>query len=280
MISLLAASALTCLSPTFAAAAPPGFQGQPFEHSRTYWRSERSIQPAWFLCEPLDGTDMTVVTLPDDQRRLSLTQPLGNASAAVYRVGRADPGAGQIYWSLSTLDGQEVGALHAFNPGVLDDPKEAMTAPFVSIRASAAQWNCRWLERTRVTGFSARRAVAVTQDASGRLEYRTYDDKDAGKAQRIQDGAEQTNTPSLDIQGGRESGGVFSFASGDYVYEVSASPVGARITVHKAGKVIQTEPLIAWTIAPPPYFALLHSARAGAGATSGTPRTASPGSGH
>ena len=242
-----------CVGADTASAAPaPGAAGQPFERSRTYWQAGGAVGQAWFICSALDGADVIVATRPDGKGRISLVQPTAKDPPSDYRLGRPDPGAGQIYWPLSTLSGQSVGALHAFNPGALDDPKFATTATFTSIRVAGAQWNCRWLERTRLIGFSDKRTMAVTQAPDGTLEYRTYDFKDAGRLKRIDAGAEQATTASLDIKGGRSTPGGFAFAHSGFAYDVAASPRGATIEVRKSGRLVQREPLIAWTIAPAP----------------------------
>jgi hypothetical protein len=194
-----------------------------------------------------------VVTLPGRDGLVTLAQPLSKDAPSSYRLGRPDPGAGQVYWGLSTRSGRELGQLHAFNPGMLSDPKAAATPTFTSIRVAGAQWSCRWLEGVRLMGFSARRTVVVTSSAQGALEYRTYDFKGASDAKRI-DGqdAEQTTTPSLDIRSGRSSAGGFDFRRGGFSYAVRASAQGAAIEVRQGGRLIQREPLIAWTMAPAP----------------------------
>ena len=235
-----------------AAGAPPGSAGQPYAAARTFWRAADAVRPAWFICAPLDGADVTVAGLPDGQGRISLAQPLSKGPPDSYRLGEPDPGAGQVYWPLSS-GGRRVGELHAFNPGMIDNPRDATTPTFTSIRIAGAQWNCRWLARTRIAGFSARRAFVVTQMAGGGFEYRSFDFKDAAKARRIEDqGADQTNTPSLDIKGGRATAEGFEFRRGGFIYQVIASPAGGAIRVVDNGRTSVREPLIAWTIAPAP----------------------------
>ena len=231
-----------------AAQAPPGSAGGPYAASRSYLRTHAGVRQVWFVCAPLDGIDQTVVGLPNARQGLWIAQPLSGEPSSVFKLGRPDPGAGQVYWSLSSSDGKEVGALHAFNPGALGDPKAAATPTFLSIRANAAQWNCRWLEHTRLLGFSAKRVIEITSGPGG-LEYQTFDFKDAGKAQKIETGsAQQSTTPSLDIKGGRMSGGKMRFEGNGFAFQVTASPSDARIVVSRAGRTILNEPLVAWTI--------------------------------
>jgi hypothetical protein len=200
----------------------------------------------------VDGADMTVVTLPDANGRISVVQPLSTEAPSVFQLGQADPGAGQIYWSLSNADGREVGQIHAFNPGMIDNPKDATIPTVTWLRINGAQWDCRWLQRTRLLGFSRRRALIVTEAPDGGLEYRTFDIKDAARLQRVQAaGVEQSTNASLDIQGGQERGGRFVFRNGAYTYAITAAPA-AVITVRKAGKTVATEPLVAWTVGAKP----------------------------
>ena len=240
---------------TAAAAAadtvPPGAAGQPYAASRSYLRTRTGPQQVWFICAPLDGADQTVVGLPLKGQRLWIVQPLSGEPSEVYRLGAPDPGAGQIYWPLSEPGGKEVGNLHAFNPGALGDPKAATTPTLTSIRINGAQWNCRWLERTRLLGFSSKRVVEITSGPGG-LEYRTFDYRDTGKAKKVETGsAQQSTTPSLDLKGGRLAAGRMRFESNGYVFLVSASSADARIVVMHAGRSILNEPLVAWTIGTP-----------------------------
>ena len=169
----------------------------------------------------------------------------------MFRLGAPDPGAGQVYWPLSDASGKQVGDLHAFNPGALGDPKAATTPTFTSIRADAAQWNCRWLEHTRLLGFSRNRVIEITTGPGG-LEYRSFDFKDAARARKVQTGgAQQSTTASLDIKGGRRVGGPMQFDSQGYSFRLAASPADARILVVHSGRTILNEPLVAWTIGAP-----------------------------
>ena len=119
------------------------------------------------------------------------------------------------------------------------------------IDLAGAQLNCRWLEATRLLGFSAKRVIEITSD-QGRLEYRSFDYKDAGKAKKVEtDSAQQSTTPSLDLKGGRRVGGRMRFEGNGYVFLVSASVADARILVTRAGRTILNEPLVGWTIGAP-----------------------------
>ena len=250
---LPAACALTLITTSAAAAdrTPPGSAGQSYAASRSYLRTRVGVQQIWFVCAPLDGADQTVVGLPMANHRLWIVQPLSGEPSDVYRLGVADPGAGQVYWPLADSSGKQVGNLHAFNPGVLGEGRYATTPTFTAIRISGAQWNCRWLEHTRLLAFSAKRVIEVTMDQGG-LEYRSFDYRDAGKAKKVETGsAQQSTTPSLDIKGGRVVGGQMRFQANGYTFLVGASARDARIQVLRAGRTILDEPMVAWTIGTP-----------------------------
>ena len=231
--------------------APPGAAGEPYAASRSYLRTRSGARQVWFICAPLDGFDQTVVGLPTAGQKLQVIQPLSSEPSETYKLGAADPGAGQVYWPLSDRSGTQVGNLHAFNPGALGDPRAAATPAFTSVRINMAQWNCRWLEHTRLLGFSSKRVIEITSGPDG-LEYQSFDDKDAAKGKKVETGsAQQSTTPSLDLKGGRLVGGRMRFDSNGYSFLVSASPADARIVVTHAGRTILNEPLVAWTLGAP-----------------------------
>ena len=246
-LAVLSLGAATAAADT----VPPGAAGEPFAGSRSYLRTHTGAQQVWFVCSALDGFDQTVVGLPMKGGKLWVAQPLSGEPSDVYRLGRPDPGAGQVYWPLSDSSGKPVGALHAFNPGVLGEGRYATTPTFVSIRANAAQFNCRWLEHTRLLGFSSKRVIEIFSGQNG-LEYQSFDERDAGRSRKVDVGsAQQSTTPSLDLKHGRTVGGAMRFQNGAYTFQVTASGKDARIVVSQNGKTILNEPLIAWTIGVP-----------------------------
>ncbi len=181
-------------------------------------------------------------------RKLWITQPLSGEPSDVYKLGAPDPGAGQVYWPLSDTAGKQVGALHAFNPAVLGEGTWATTPTFTSIRIAGAQLNCRWLQRTRLLGFTSKRVIEITSGPAG-LEYQSFDYRDAGKSRKVDVGsAQQSTTPSLDLKHGRMMGGAMRFEGNGYAFQVTASARDARIVVTQRGKTVLNEPLIAWTI--------------------------------
>ena len=249
---LPAAAALSLVTAAAAAdTVPPGAAGEPYAASRSYLRTHAGAKQVWFVCSPLDGADQTVVGLPFKGQSLWIVQPLSGEPSEIYKLGAADPGAGQVYWPLGDHAGKEIGNLHAFNPGVLGEGRFVTTPTFTSIRINGAQWNCRWLEHTRLLGFSSKRVIEITSGPDG-LEYQTFDYRDAGKARKVETGsAQQSTTPSLDLKGGRRVGGRMQFDSNGYSFRVSASASDARVVVIHGGRAILNEPLIGWTIGAP-----------------------------
>ena len=236
---------------------PPGSAGEPYAKSRTYELDAGAARQAWVLCDGIDVGQVYTVGLPDAARLVSVTNVAKAAPATPtsqsLTVGQPDPGAGQVFWPLTFPGGADAGNLHAINPGVLTSPADAFTPTFTSAKIGAVQASCRWVARTRVMGVSARRSFLITQDDNRALTYQTFDFKDAATAKPVNpDGAQRSTTPTLQIVGGTESAAGFSFENNGYTYQVAASSTGATVTVLKGGKLVQTEPLTAWTIAPAP----------------------------
>ncbi len=236
---------------------PPGSAGEPYAASRTYTTGGGSARQAWIICDGLAAGQAYVVGLPNASASLTVTGYDKTSTTAPLSqnltLGAPDPGAGQVYWPLTGPAGVAAGNLHAFNPGALTSPADAFTPTFTSAKIGAAQTSCRWVARTRLMGFSARRTFLITQADDRTLTYQTFDFKDAATAKPVDpDGAQRTSTPTLQIVGGHESATGFSFENNGYTYQVEAGPVGATVTVLKGGQQVQQETLAAWTLAPAP----------------------------
>ena len=200
---------------------------------------------ALFLCDSLDRPQVLALTVPDAERRARLvTIPKADRppSARAVTVGRGDPGAGNIYYPL-TVDGRDVGLVHAINTGILPD----QTTPGVSsVKVGDTTHGCRWAPNTRVLAVTPRRTVLVTgRVGQGQLRYRTFNDG-ATLAPLKTASPERGTEASLDLTGGRERGGVYAFRNEGYEYRLD--PGAATLTVARDGKVIQTETLLAWTV--------------------------------
>ena len=200
---------------------------------------------ALFLCDSLDRPEVLALTVPNAERRAQLvTIPKADRppSARAVTVGRGDPGAGNIYYPL-TSGGQSVGLVHAINAGILPD----QTTPGVSsVKVDGTTHECRWAPNTRILAVTPRRTVLITGRAGqGQLRYRTFNDR-ARLAPLKTASPERGTEASLDLTGGRERGGAYAFRNGGYEYRLD--PKAATLTVARDGKAIQTEPLLAWTV--------------------------------
>lgn len=226
-----------------AAAADPFANGAlSFQQTAGHW------SPAWFLCDATDRRMIAIVGRPDRRGVATirnLTKPGLTETAERLRVGRADPGAGQIYFPLTTPDGRPAGALHAVNPGMYPPPAPALPS-FTSIDGPAAPMRCRFDPAARLAVVTRLRTVVVSADARGRLRYTA-----------CAHAAAPGSAPTISLPGGtrRLANGQdrYSFANRGFAYRIMASrnPArpGAVLTVTQHGRTIQTEPALAYSIA-------------------------------
>jgi hypothetical protein len=253
-----AAAASDQVQPAPRSAAPPGFAGAPYAASRTFFKLQDHYPPAWFLCDGIDRPAAMIVGLPDAASNITIisldkANP-GHHSQASFRLGQPDPGAGQVYWPLTTGGGAEAGYLRAFNPGMIEDPASATTATFTEIKIGETTTSCRWRPGILLEALGARRSYLVTREA-GQLVYRTFNYAQAAAAQPLPDsGPARTTPPSLEIRGGTETttptGRLYVFENNSYRYtvEIGADHRGAVMVV-KAGRQVAAEPFQAYTIA-------------------------------
>lgn len=254
LLGLLAQGACTAHAPGAPAPAPPSTPTDP--GPGTFIRQDGGApRPAWFLCDATNAPWVLVVErdATADQARLTWVNKAGGpARSEELGLGRADPGAGQVYYALSR-DGREVGAVHAINPGMLAEPERAWVAPFTSVRIDSLDLQCRWLPGMRVLGVDERRSVLVTQDATGQLTYESFDFQRPTPPVDVV-GAGSTNTPSQRVSSGTEEktagATTFTFRNGEYsdVVHVSAD---ASLEVQHQGQSVQRTGLRAWTLALP-----------------------------
>ena len=101
-----------------------------------------------------------------------------------YQIGGQEGAAGSVYTTL-IQNGAEAGAVRQVNPGMLETPGAAFTAPYTSVRLGDRDMACRWMPRTRLMGFTGRRTIVVSEDADGDLLYHSYDFATAAQAQAI-----------------------------------------------------------------------------------------------
>jgi hypothetical protein len=209
----------------------------------------------WFLCDAISGPYAVFAGMqgPNGGSVITLLdRRTGAFDTKTYQVGRADPGAGQVYWSLS-LGGKEVGNVHGVNPDMIDDDG-ATVPPVTGVTLGDTGLECRFLSHTRFIGLDSRRSVVVTETPQG-LVYESYDFKTRGPATHP-DGVQRSNRPTLHLAGGSEvvgTRGGFRFANKGYVYFVQR-PKGAEaatLVVTRDGRLVQSEKLVGFTYAPP-----------------------------
>jgi hypothetical protein len=212
------------------------------------------VRDGWFVCDALSSPYALFAGKVDKGASLItlLDRRNGRFDTQAYQVGPADPGAGQIFWSLSRA-GKEVGNVHAVNPGMIDEG--GATVPTVtSVKIDDKQLDCRWLAHTRFIGIDSRRTVVVTETPQG-LVYQAFGFAKRGPVINP-DGVQQTSKPTLRLLGGSEVVGDrpgFRFANGGYVYYVQRPRGGeaAGLTITRNGSLIGAEKYVGFTYAPP-----------------------------
>ncbi|ADV67962.1 hypothetical protein [Deinococcus maricopensis] len=219
-------------------------------------------QPAWALCDALDRPETLVIGTPDRTGRaeittLSKTTP-GAYRYAAWQVGRADAGAGNVYYPLkarSDAPGGTNDALHFLNGGLTANPALELTPLLVGATLNGQARTCRWLPGTRFMGVTDRRSVLITQDARGRLTYQTFDFarfSTQGVRSVPGDGAARTSTPSLTVPGGTGGTGTYTFTNAGYTYRVRVSGGHATLSVQQGARTVQTETFRAFTVGSAP----------------------------
>ncbi|CAN5310883.1 hypothetical protein BH09PSE2_BH09PSE2_06390 [soil metagenome] len=227
-------ASIGCLTLIAAAPAPS---------SRTVLLQGGRATPAWFVCDPTDGSAIVVFENRGEggtaRANVFPRSAPRTARTTTYRVGDGDPGAGQIYYALKR-DGREAGSVHAVNPGVFDPETPVRLPAISSLEMDGVRTQCRLIPGAVFIGFTQRRSLAVVSTKAG-LAYRTFDfSQPSGE------------TPSTDVNGGRgikRGGGVeYRFDTKGFTYLVKAPATGAAtLSVLRAGRLVQSEPLIAYS---------------------------------
>jgi hypothetical protein len=218
------------------------------------------VPPPWFICDSINsGAVMVFDRNPSGDVRVAeyqksdgtLIQRIG------YFVGDEDGAAGSVNTELVRDQGSD-GSVRLTNAGMLEDPATAYTPRFVSTTLDGRDVQCRWLPRTRVIGFTARRSFVVHEDASGALIYTAYTFSDAGNA-RAQDGAEnaRTTASSLELTGGvagqTPEATTYTFETQGFRYVLSLNRDGTGgLDVTRDGAPLSNEPLIGYQQGTPP----------------------------
>lgn len=203
--------------------------------------------PTWFVCDGIDAPVAYVATQPDAAGRIALTRidkASGRRRTLAYTLGRADPGAGQVYHALIRA-GREVGNIHLFNPGMAPSGVAATTPTVTGLTIGTARAECRWLGDTAFDGVTGRRGVNIAR-VNGRLVYRTFDFARPGPVVRP-DGVQRMARPGLTIVGGTglttpAGGHEYRFAAGGWRYVVVVPGRGtAELRLLRGGRIVQRE---------------------------------------
>lgn len=236
---------------TLALAAPQRYE------MKSYVNVGGKVQPAFAWCDAPDR--VIAVTQPRNadlsrpqpvKLRQVLKRPAPNTDAfdyvAEYRLGPSDAGAGQVYTAITFPDGtgdNQRYFIHTSNIENVVDPAYRMTH-VNEFRMPKGSFRCRYVPQAAFMGATNKRTVIVWE--SGRTA--TY-------ATRNFDG-----TPGVYVTGGQKrqqaESTVYEFKTKDgYTYQVKVAPQkdrgNAELSVLRQGQVIQTEPVLAYSISEP-----------------------------
>lgn len=214
-----------------------------------------AVASPWFICDATNAPVLLVFERDGGTARVAQYDKPNGAliQRTEYQIGAEEGATGSIYTTL-LQNGAEVGAIRQINPGMLETPGAAFTAPFTSVRIGDRDISCRWMPRTRLMGFTGRRTVVVSEDADGDLLYHSYDFANAASAQPIEIAENgRTTTFSLEVRDGAEqldaNGARYQFqADAETEIVVTAGRDGhARVDVERHGpNPTRTEDLIAF----------------------------------
>lgn len=234
---------------------------RPLSQSRTFLSISGKYQPIFALCDALESPNIVAVTLPDAARKAQVfTFPkngTGSYTFQTYGLGNADPGAGNVYFALNPQGGKPMAkdaayALRQVNPAALEDPSQALTPTWTSLKTRDLTSSCRYQTNTRLLGFSSKRTYLVTETPQGELRYQTFDFINATHALKVETGGiNRSSPPSLTLEGGSKQvtgkEQIFRFQNQGYTYTVSVARLGqnagARVTVTKGDKTVVNEVL-------------------------------------
>jgi hypothetical protein len=217
--------------------------------------AQEAVAP-WFICDAL-GAPVVLVFNRAQNGVVEVVQYDKPNGALVqrtsYTLGDGDGAAGSVYTPL-IQNGADVGHVREINAGVLETPASAYTPVYSSVRIGERDISCRWMPRTRLMGFTGRRAIVVSEDQDGDLLYHSYDFASAAQAQPIEVSENgRTTTFSLEARDGAETtnadGAQYTFrADVETDIIVTARRDGrGTVEVRRHGpNLVQTEDLIAF----------------------------------
>jgi len=238
-----------------------GAQLAPAPSISLFKRDGTTWTPAAVVCDSTNRDRVLVLSPPVRDRRVemwSLAKPGLVASHVAVTLGTGDAGMNQVYYPFTDADGQQVGWVHALNPGIVEPG--ATTPAVTSIKLGQQTSNCRFAPQTRVLGATPRRSVQITATPTRGYRYRSYN-YDTRLPEVQQPWGGRDTRASLTIDDGRliERSGtrrVYQFENGGYTYRVFASldpsHAGGGVQVSRSGRVVLAEPFGAYTAALQP----------------------------
>lgn len=231
---------------TSAAAPPPAMEA-----------AEPALPAAWTICDAVDRPLILAIASAPEARSSHLLQIDKTIGAATFdgsiTYGEQEGAAGSVYTALLE-NGADAGFIRAINPGMLETPGSAYTAPVTSVKFRNAELACRWLPRTRFIGVTDKRSLVVHEDADGDLVYTTFDFSDAASRTPIELSENgRSTTFSAEVRGGEEqvtpNATSFRFAAPQgYEYRVLADGEGPRVEVWRNGALALSEPFLAYQV--------------------------------
>lgn len=213
--------------------------------------------PPWFICDAIDAPALLVFERDGAKARVAQYDKPNGAliERTEYQLGAEQGAAGSVYTAL-LQNGAEAGHIRQISPDMLETPGAAYTTPFTSVQLGEREITCRWMPRTRLIGFTGRRAIVVSEDADGDLLYHAYDFAEAAQAHPIEiEENGRTTTFSLELRDGVENmnadGSRFQFEADaeTSIIVVSGRDGRGRVEVRRHGpSPAQSEDLIAYVV--------------------------------
>lgn len=245
----------------FSIAAGVTAQLAPAPSISMFTRAGAGWAQAAFVCDATNNDRALVMSVTGRDRRVqlwSLDKPGLAATRNDAMLGRGEPGMNQIYYSLTGAGGEQLGWVHALNPGIVEPG--ATTPAVTSIKWRKETTNCRFAPQTRVLGITPNRSVQVTATPTRGYRYRSYND-DTRLPEIQQPWGGRDTRASLTIDGGRlidrrGTRRVYQFENAGYTFHVfvSVDPTrgGGGVQVLRNGRVVLVEPFGAYTAALQP----------------------------
>ena len=199
-------------------------------------------QPAAFWCDAPGR--VLAVTQPDSTagtpQPVKLVQWTGDqVSVKNYQLGPADPGAGQIYNSL-TPAGQQVSPspkyyVHSSNIENARDPGYRMTK-VGEFKLPAGTFQCRYKPQAVFIGATARHSITVWE-YQGKVTYSSSNRGGPG---------------GVYLTGGTHQGNEYRWTKNGYTYALNLGDSGATLSVLRGGKLLSEEAFEAYSVSVRP----------------------------